>query len=785
MDVDELLRLSEQRLEALIEGITSNGIDETSILAQELQRLSFGKDEMRTVLIASQEEEDEGLLEFESTLRAQSLPASPKSVPTTASASEPPLPPPPSSLPSHAEALDSDDVTQPVTQAPTAISPTEVSVRPLLEVQQALHAKSKEVERLLAEAEGRFAAVEECIRWKETTTQYASILIQSVRRILQMPPEEISVHDREVTNRLCDTLSAQLEKPVEIPDDVRMVMDRHKTLKSIYFHPKSISSAASSPAKSSAAFTTSLSARHEALAEIDEGEEEDEEDELDPECDENSRGGGGAKEAKLEDQRLSPGWQSASPTMRTDSGSTGTNAAATPSLSETAKQKMVAKEHSSARGSSITAYSRSGAATAPNGTGSGTGTSTGTGTGIGPQAPHRKHSIYSAGGGMRTVPTRQVAARTRRSTLASAGVLLESAAGPPPAFAFLSSTEERGCASLFHLCTIIQNELTSDGSPTQSRSSNTNGALSALSPSNSSSPSSAVRLSSDLASTEELMDSVHGQWVGRKAFLTMCYALNIFDESATLEQVLRAFERAVMTSIRGKKKFSARLSYNDFVSTVCVIADFKYLSQRERGSNVAAGAAESGAERLSRLLKSVSSEVAELRRNAALRSFMVSCFAPCTVDAVYLKLAFHQDVLFAAFKRSKSFGKLNVKRGHHHVTAFEAFCENCSIVPKIATKPLVKRIAQYVLSHRIDKEEGLRSFFCCTAYLALALTVQVGARPIRNQHTTGSSQQEQGARTANSDSAAAAVAKDSALFAEMVDRIVNLVDAASIGVRST
>lgn len=315
-------------------------------------------------------------------------------------------------------------------------------------------------------------------------------------------------------------------------------------------------------------------------------------------------------------------------------------------------------------------------------------------------------------------------------------------------------------------------------------------------------------------------ENVH--YIGRRVFLLMSLVLGLVDNRATLSRVSAAFDRAAHSlSSRGQVRFSARLQLNDFVSALSLIADIKYGNvQKEQGEENIEGAA--GNARLARLLQALLPEAQHMTHDPVLRTRWLDAFSPCVETSVLTKLMQYQTLFYTSYSRAKNYGLFSAdpreaRRGERsimrtlglpadtllsssrriasssktslspprqrspphsptqpattatatpmpqpRVSVFEIFCANSNVVPEMTQAALPRRIAQFIRGLEAGgaggEAESFRGFLACVAYLGIAL-----------------SDHEDDARGSRNSS--------SSSFANVIDKLVALVDAGVVTTR--
>ena len=152
-------------------------------------------------------------------------------------------------------------------------------------------------------------------------------------------------------------------------------------------------------------------------------------------------------------------------------------------------------------------------------------------------------------------------------------------------------------------------------------------------------------------------------FVGRRAYLLCGFMLDLFSSRLSMQMVEGAFNKAAMSSARGRQKFSSRLEMNDFVAAMGIIADASADASASPAPNSVSAPANSflpaGIEtnpRLHSLLCSLALAAEPLLSNEPLRKQWIDALSPILSTAVFSKLARAQPLLYAAYRRSKCYG---------------------------------------------------------------------------------------------------------------------------------
>ena len=122
---------------------------------------------------------------------------------------------------------------------------TNILSRMTAEAKASILGKNKEIQRLQQELEQRDGVIADYLHWRETATQYGSILLASIQGLLldtarTEPPKPA---EREALTRLCLAFAAHIGREGGanvLPEQVRTEMRRRSTALAASFHPASV-----------------------------------------------------------------------------------------------------------------------------------------------------------------------------------------------------------------------------------------------------------------------------------------------------------------------------------------------------------------------------------------------------------------------------------------------------------------------------------------------------------------------------------------------------------------
>lgn len=242
------------------------------------------------------------------------------------------------------------------------------------------------------------------------------------------------------------------------------------------------------------------------------------------------------------------------------------------------------------------------------------------------------------------------------------------------------------------------------------------------------------------------------QWISRSMFFMICVCLEIVDEHVSLKILREICDEATQCGPRstaGTKSFNTKLEYIDFFKAMTLLIDIKYPPSVDKEIK----------QKL--FMETLGPQCADMREHPALIDTAISAlWGMVGTEDIFTVLEEHHDILVRAYEKTKMAQALcsttgTGKRKENKSTAvtaemasltmttpaFEEFCIANKIVPDLVSRPVARRISQFM--RKIFPSGSASYLLGCVYYVALYLSNSLKFVPVEESAIAAKTEEEE------------------------------------------